>query len=379
MGRIDNLKEMLTGKQKQKAPVEEKVEEGATKADFKKELQFLDNVPWDAPDDPELQQYLEPSKPYQYSQYDKDPVRDKTAELLVGCKTPKEFVVKIWNWMKDEWLWVYEPPLPLVQVLEAGEANCMNRVNMLVTMARLAKIPAKFKFFKYYTDLVHGTIFPMEVVEGMPINSIIHISFEVYLDGKWVNFDNWDDRRFQPYPLESNGEQDYLALINEAVWQSMGEQTDLIADVLNQQFREGGLNKKITQQVFDPFTEWIRSLSDADLAMLHRQSYGDERAVNGARQAFFSALGMTFLWYTRYELDIWNTKFNFNDVEPPEYKPAEPTIWPMELEIPPRKLDRKLSGKLGQDPRSRRKHPLADFEHAEIVKAKIAAEREQEN
>ncbi|MCK4788768.1 MAG: transglutaminase family protein, partial [Desulfobacteraceae bacterium] len=338
--------------------------------DYKKELQYLDNVPWEAPDDPELQQFLEPSKPYKYGQYDDPKVREFTEAMLRRSKTPGECAVKFWQWAKDNVVWVYEPPKPVWEMIEIKEANCMNRSNLFVTQCRLCKIPARFRFFKYYHDLNYGPDWPVEIVEMTPINAIVHISVEAYIDDDWVDFDNWDDRHYKPFPQEHNGRNETLVLVPEQDMANMGQAPHLIADVLNETFEANDFTKENCQKMIDPYSEFLRSLSDKDMNMLFRQFYGDERNASFARMHWFSALGLTYYTYTRYEVDDWETEFAFRDVFLPRYKPSEPTKWPMEDECEYRPADRKIDTKtkvLGQDPRTRRQHLLADFQHFEII------------
>lgn len=368
MGTIQRIKEMFLGRKRK---------EEAKMTDYNKELQFLDNVPWEAPDDPELQQYLEPVKPYIYSMYDDPKLREFTAEMLEGCNTPAEFALKVWRWKKNNLLWVYEPPRPVMEIIECKEANCMNRANLWVTMCRLCKVPARFKFFKYYLDWCHGSCFPVEIAEQMPINTIIHISVEAFIGKDWVDFDDWDDHWYQPCAYDHNAKSNMVIIAQDDMLQCMGQQKDLIADVLNQQFKAAGMTKMGCAQMFDPFAEWGRSLSDADYCMSFRQWLGDERTANLARLYFSVALGMPFYGYTRYEVDSWGTKFKFRDVDLPEYHPENPTEWPMEVECLPRKADRKIDGQHSQDPRSRRRHPLADFEDLERTRELDAEEKKK--
>jgi hypothetical protein len=353
MGMISYIKEKLPGKKRK---------ELYAMVDYKKELQYLDNVPWEAPDDPELQQYLEPSKPYNLSMYDDPKVREFTEWFLRKSKTPKELAVKVWEWAKDNVVWVYEPPKPVWEMMETKEANCMNRSNLFITQCRLCKIPARFRFFKYYHDLNYGPDWPVEVVEMTPINVIIHISCEAYIGDDWVDFDNWDDRHYKPFPHEHNGRNEDLLLVPEQDFTNMGQAPHLIADTLNGQFKANDFTKENCQKLIDPYSEFLRSLSDKDMNTLFRQFYGDERNASFARMHWFAALGRTYYTYTRYEA--------FRDVFLPRYKPSEPTKWPMEDECDYRPADRKIDTKtkvLSQDPRTRRPHLLADFQHFEII------------
>lgn len=343
-------------------------------ADYKPELQYLDNVPWEAPDDPELQQYLEPSKPYNLSMYDDPKIREFTEYFLRRSKTQREVAVKFWQWMKDNVVWVYEPPKPVWEMIEIHEANCMNRSNFFITQCRLCKIPARFRFFKYYHDLNYGPDWPVEIVEYTPINVIIHISVEAYIEDDWVDFDNWDDRHYKPFCQEHNGRNEMLVLVPEQVFTNMGQGPHLIADVLYEQFASNDFTKEHCQMWIDPYSEFLRSLSDADMNMLFKQFYGDERNVSFARLHYFSALGRTYSTHTRYEVDDCETDFCYRDIFLPRYKPAQPTKWPMEDLCEPREFDRKIDTRtkvLPQDPRSRRPHVDADFQHFEIIAGRV--------
>jgi hypothetical protein len=366
MGTIKRIKEMFVGKKRK---------EDGSMVDYNQELQFLDNIPWEAPDDPELQPYLEPVKPYDLSMYDDPKLREFTKWFLRRSKTPKEFATTVWRWKKNNLLWVYEPPRPVWEIVESKEANCMNRATLFVTMCRLCKIPTRYKFFKYYIDWCHGYCFPVEISEQMPINTIIHISVESFIGKDWVDFDDWDDFWYMPCPYDHNAKSNMVIIGQEEMIRCMGTQKDLISEVLYEQFKAGGLTKMICQQMIDPFSEWQRSLSDADYCMTFRQFEGDERAANVARLCLFVALGMPFYGHTRYEVDTWDTEFKFRDVDMPKLKPDNPTEWPMEDQCLPRPADRKLNGQHSQDIRARRRHPNTDIDHMEIVRAKDAEEK----
>ena len=103
-------------------------------------------VPWQAPRDPELQQYLQPTE---FCEPDHPEIQQVTAKVIEGTKTPKEAAIRIYLFVRDEIKFGMTEPKSSIEVLHDKVGYCWTKPNLQVAMLRAVKIPARYRAETY--------------------------------------------------------------------------------------------------------------------------------------------------------------------------------------------------------------------------------------
>lgn len=214
------------------------------------------NTEWEAPKAPELQEYL---KPTEYGDMDNPVVMELAQWLVKGCKTPREYAIKLWDWIVDNIKFCYEPPKPTIEVLRSRDANCFNRSNLQMSLLRLCGVPARMSYTRYWKKMAGIVVNPI-IVDQLPITSILHNSAAVYLNGRWIEADLWPDRKILPYDVQWNGNDDLVILAPDYVYGVVGYTPRVLVKELDDGFKGMQATKKWCSDNLDPYAEFVRSL-----------------------------------------------------------------------------------------------------------------------
>jgi len=248
-------------------------------------VEYNPNIAWEVPSDLSLKEFLEPTE---YSDMENPIVRDLALTLARNTEHPRELAVKSWNFIVDQIMFCYEPPKPVLKVIQERTANCFNRTNLQISILRLNGIPARYTYDIYYNKFA-GVVVPPSIIGGMPMNAIIHQSPEVYLDGRWIQCDQWADRGVIPYTYQWNGVDDLSLLPPDYIWENLGYSAGILLEPLKAQFKGGGITKKFCVENIDPYTDFVRNLPYEEKVSVYEGVIGKEYADNFAHYLYMRA------------------------------------------------------------------------------------------
>ena len=125
---------------------------------------------------------------------DSEITRKATKEVIHNARTPQEAAVRIFYFVRDKIKYELSPQLEKASmVIERGTGYCVSKSTVMVTMARLAGIPARY----------HSALIKKEAVKGLMGNmgynfmqkTFPHTWSELYLDEKWLGAEcSYDDQ-----------------------------------------------------------------------------------------------------------------------------------------------------------------------------------------
>jgi len=168
-------------------------------------------VPWKAPKDPELQQYLRPTE---FCEPDHPEIQKITAEVIEGAETPREAAIKIYLFVRDEIEYGMTKIRSSTEVLQSKLGWCWTKPNLQVAMLRAAEIPARYRAESFVPSAL-SLVMPEESWESFWELEVIHGLAEVYLDGKWIGCDATVDKDLTPSTLrfDWDGEHDLTTML----------------------------------------------------------------------------------------------------------------------------------------------------------------------
>ncbi len=276
-------------------------------------VDYNPDIAWEVPSDPSLKEFLEPTE---YSDMDNPLVRDLALSLARNAEHPRTVAVKVWNYIVDEIKWCYEPPKPVLKVIQEKTGNCFNRTNLHASLLRINGIPARYTYEQVYSKFA-GIAIPPSIIERLPVNAIVHATPEVYIDGRWIQCDQWADRDLIPYLYQWNGVDDLYGLPPDYVWKNLGYSPGILLEPLKAQFKNAGITKKFCVENVDPYTDFVRNLPYEEKVSVYESILGEEYADNFARYLYIKAVP-------------------FRETECEDIKPSEPSRLPIQDSIIPR-------------------------------------------
>jgi len=116
------------------------------------------------------------------------------ADLTADLQSDEEKIARIYNFVRDEieFGWVYPQEIPAEEVLKKGKGVCMQKANLLVTMAREAGLRARFHFMYVHKNALEDFL-PGYAYKRW-VDPFPHTFPEVYLNGKWVSMEATIDK-----------------------------------------------------------------------------------------------------------------------------------------------------------------------------------------
>ncbi len=114
--------------------------------------------------------------------------------LIFGSKTDTEKMEKIFYFVRDniKFGWVYPMEITVEEVLKHKRGVCMQKTNLLVAMARVAGLKARFHFLYVHKNALEDFL-PVFAYKQW-IDPFPHTIPEVYLNGKWVSMEATFDK-----------------------------------------------------------------------------------------------------------------------------------------------------------------------------------------
>ncbi|MCK4698093.1 MAG: transglutaminase family protein [Dehalococcoidia bacterium] len=225
-------------------------------------------VPWQAPRDPELQQYLRPTE---FCEPDHPEIQQVTAKVIEGTKTPKEAAIKIYLFIRDEIKYGMTEPKSSIEVLHDKVGFCWTKSNLQVAMLRAAKILARYRVEPFH-PLGGAYILPEEFWEFVWETEPIHGLAEVYLDDKWIGCDATVDKDLRPSALriDWDGEHD-LSVVSPWRKSISGTPPTYPVKLIEE------MMKPMTQEILDLMNKHIqsiRAMPDGEKYRLHLEIHG---------------------------------------------------------------------------------------------------------
>ena len=225
-------------------------------------------VPWEAPRDPELQQYLRPTE---LCEPDHPEIQKITAEVIEGAEMPKEAAIKIYLFVRDEIKFGMTEPRPSIEVLQSRLGWCCTKPNLQVAMLRAGEIPARYRAESFLPSAL-SLIMPEEFWEFIWEQELLHGLAEVYLDRKWIGCDATFDKDLIPSTLrfDWDGEHDLTTILP---WRKSIAGTPSSCPVKEIE----GMMKSWTPEILDIMNERIklgRAVPDDIKYRVHLEVYG---------------------------------------------------------------------------------------------------------
>jgi len=120
-------------------------------------------------------------------------LRAKAAETTQGADTPTEKAVRIFAYVRDAVRFgLAFTRSKASQTLKRGYGECGNKTNAQVALLRAAGIPARFRWVRARSAVLHHLVADFVYKQMPPTAS--HFWAECYLDGRWVSCEALLDR-----------------------------------------------------------------------------------------------------------------------------------------------------------------------------------------
>jgi transglutaminase-like putative cysteine protease len=121
-------------------------------------------------------------------------IKSLVSSLVSGAKTDEEKIKVIYFFVRDEikFGWIYPEDIPVEKILKNKKGVCMQKANLLVTMAKEAGLKARFCFMYVHKNALED--FLPKFAYQRWIDPFPHTFPEVYLDNKWVSMEATFDK-----------------------------------------------------------------------------------------------------------------------------------------------------------------------------------------
>jgi len=127
------------------------------------------------------------------------PANDETIKavvnrLIADANTDEQKIEKIYYFVRDEieFGWLYPQEIPVAEILRNRRGVCMQKANLLVSMAREAGLKARFHFMYVHKTALED--FLPRFAYRRWIDPFPHTFPEIYLNGKWISMEATFDK-----------------------------------------------------------------------------------------------------------------------------------------------------------------------------------------
>ncbi len=125
--------------------------------------------------------------------HDHPRIRERAVALIAGIEEPREKALRIFAWVRDHVRFgLAFSRSTASQTLQRGYGECGTKTNAQVALLRAAGIPARFRWVRARSDVLHGLVLDFLYKQLPPVVS--HFWAECYLDGRWVSCEALLDR-----------------------------------------------------------------------------------------------------------------------------------------------------------------------------------------
>jgi hypothetical protein len=133
-----------------------------------------------------------------------EPFASVVARITEGAESDVEKMKRIYYFVRDEieFGWVYPQDIPAEQVLWTGRGVCMQKCNLLVSMAREAGLEARFHFMYVHKTALQDFL-PGYAYKNW-VDPFAHTFPEIRLNGEWVPVEATIDRELHEIALEKD-------------------------------------------------------------------------------------------------------------------------------------------------------------------------------
>ncbi len=120
-------------------------------------------------------------------------VRDLAAEIAQGADSPTEKAVRVFEYVRDHVRFSLAfTRSKASQTLKRGYGECGTKTNAQVALLRAVGVPARYRWVRAKTEVLHGLILE-SIYRQMPPTAS-HFWAECHLDGRWVSCEALLDR-----------------------------------------------------------------------------------------------------------------------------------------------------------------------------------------
>ena len=120
-------------------------------------------------------------------------LRSLAAEVTRGAGTPTEKALRIFEYVRDHVRFSLAFSRSRAsQTLKRGYGECGTKTNAQVAMLRAVGIPARYRWVRARSEVLHGLI--LEFVYRQMPPTVSHFWAECYLEGRWVSCEALLDR-----------------------------------------------------------------------------------------------------------------------------------------------------------------------------------------
>ncbi len=120
-------------------------------------------------------------------------LRSLAAEVTQGVGTPTEKALRIFEYVRDHVRFSLAFSRSRAsQTLKRGYGECGTKTNAQVALLRAVGIPARYRWVRARSEVLHGLILEFVYRHMPPVVS--HFWAECYLDGRWVSCEALLDR-----------------------------------------------------------------------------------------------------------------------------------------------------------------------------------------
>ncbi|MBW2674665.1 MAG: transglutaminase domain-containing protein [Deltaproteobacteria bacterium] len=135
-------------------------------------------------------------------EYPERDLESTTAEVIAGASTDAEKLERLFLYVRDEidFNWIYPQNVPPEDVLKNGFGVCMQKANLLSTMARQAGFQTRFRFIYVHKQALED--FLPAFAYGKWADPFPHTVVEIMYQGAWRSFDPSFDQRLYEICLD---------------------------------------------------------------------------------------------------------------------------------------------------------------------------------
>jgi len=152
---------------------------------------------WQAPEG--MDEYLEPTE---LCDSDNEEIKKKAGDIIKDAKTPKEAVMKIFLFVRDEIAYGMDiVDARASRTLKKGMGACLQKPTLQIALLRAVGIPARYHRANVRPDWVQGILHP-QAYKRIPNPEPYYVWCECYVSGKWVSCEALLDKALYKAAIE---------------------------------------------------------------------------------------------------------------------------------------------------------------------------------
>lgn len=141
---------------------------------------------------PSNERYLRPTR---YCEMDSPELMALAKKLGAFKKSDREYAETIFNFVKNNIRLKFIPINGGVETLKCGGGVCLSQMSLLIALARIGGIPARYKLYglamvqPFYSAILEAEPLASEWYEAIGFLAALHGAAELKIDEKWISLD----------------------------------------------------------------------------------------------------------------------------------------------------------------------------------------------